>query len=79
MLEACFFMGDEGFEKARNVFVTEPIADDNVADTKGVGKFVGAGRWEGVSVLGVFEEEVALGVPVVFGEGGAVAEVGVTL
>jgi len=40
---------------------------------------VGAGGGEGVGVLGVFEVEVALGVPVVFGKGWTVAEVGVAV
>jgi hypothetical protein len=60
-------------------FASEPVSDDDVADAKGFGKIMNAGFGEGVGTLGVFEEEVALGVPVLFGEGGAVAEIGVTL
>jgi hypothetical protein len=72
-------VGDKGFEQAGYSFVSEPVAYDDVADAEGLGKVVGAGVWEGLGVLGVFEVDVALGVPVVFGEGGAVAEVGVTV
>jgi hypothetical protein len=72
------FMASERFEEARLAFTSKPVSDDDVADAKGFGKVVNAGFWEGVGVLGVFEEEEAVGVPVVFGEGWAVTEVRVS-
>ncbi len=73
---ACLFVGGEGFDEAGSAFVSEPVTDDDVADAEGLGEVVSAGFWEGVSEFGVFEVEVALGVPVLFGEGWAVSKVG---
>lgn len=77
MIFACLFVGCEGFDEAWSAFVSKPVADNDVADAKGFSEVVGAGFGEGVGSLSVFEVEEALGVPVVFGEGWAVAEVGV--
>lgn len=73
------FVDLEAVEEDGDFGVVEPVGDGGFVEVGVVGELAGAGGGEGVGVLGVFEEEVALGVPVVFGEGWTVTEVGVTV